>query len=308
MTVIHAADEGTRQIARKAVRENVRRVGELGQTNLEAVLRELDSARSRLVSMLATGTDFDRARARLMLFEVEREIARLKRDLPPILSRGFTDATKAGDRDMTAQARAILGETDGFRLSTGVSSDLIDLATGRSADLVTQITEIARSQINTVLRRAATGTLKPYEVATQLGAVLSEAGRPEGTFGTLALQIERVHRTETMALYQQAGDARRTKVAQESPYVIFSVWVTIIDGRERADHAEMNGATVEVGEHFNYGAGPTWSKVSYEQASREGGTLGLAVTGPHDPILPAKDAVNCRCGTGLKRGPRKDAR
>lgn len=307
MTIVHAADEGTRQIARRAVRENVRRVGELGQANLEAVLRELDDARRRIASMLVDGTEFDRSRARLLLVEVDREIARLKRSLPPIVGRGFRDAATAGDADVTRQARELLGRDDGFRLSTGLDMDLIDYATGRSADLVGQITENARTNLNAILRRAATSTLRPADVASQIGAVLSEAGRPEGAFGTLALQIERVHRTETMALYQQAGDARRTQVARESPYVIFAVWVTIIDGRERADHSDMNGATVEVGEHFNYGAGPTWSKVSYEQASREGGTLGLAVTGPHDPVLPAKDVVNCRCASGMKRGPRKDA-
>lgn len=68
----------------------------------------------------------------------------------------------------------------------------------------------------------------------------------------------------------------------------------------------MNGATIPVDEHFNFGAGPTWSRVSYEQAERAGGDLGTRITGPHDSVLSAADAVNCRCTRGLVRGPRKE--
>jgi len=144
--------------------------------------------------------------------------------------------------------------------------------------------------------------------ATAIGEVLSKEGRPTGVFGTLATQTERVHRTETHALYEVAGKARTRQIAEQSPWVIQEVWITILDNRTRDSHRDMNGATITVGESFNFGAGPTWSKVSHEQAQRDGGTIGLAVMGPHDAILPAEEAVNCRCTRGIRRGPRKEGR
>lgn len=308
MQRIRAADPTTRAVARDAVRRNVERLGRIGQVNLDDVLRELDDARKRLVSMLATGSEFTQDRARAMIREIDVEAERLRRSLRGPMSEGFRSALALGDDDFASQAREVVGDQPfGFSISTGVSSQLIDIATGRSADLVGQITELARSELNRIVRRAATSALAPEDVAQQIGAVLSEQGRPEGVFGNLATQIERVHRTETSALYETAGKARTVQIAATSPWVIQEVWVTIRDGRERADHADMNGATITVGENFNYGAGPVWSKVSYEEAQRQGGTLGLAVFGPHDAILPAKDAVNCRCSRGLRRGPRKGA-
>lgn len=307
MTLIRAASEEVRTVAREAVRENIRRLGDLGQRNVEAVLRELEAARDRLVARLATGTEFDIARSRAMLAEIAEEMRTLADRLPGPLRRGLLDAVERGNADFLAQARAVLPRADGFRLSTGVSSHLIDTATGRSADLVGQITQTARANLNALMRRAATGTNRPADVAREIGTVLSREGRPEGVFGTLAIQIERVHRTETASLYETAGTARARQVARESPWHMYSVWITIKDGRERADHSDMNGATVEVGEHFNYGVGRPDCLISYEQAGREGRAQGIACDGPHDAILPAEAAVNCRCSKGLKRGPRKDA-
>jgi hypothetical protein len=306
MTAILAATEETRTVARAKVRENIRRLGELGQRNLEAVLAELQSSRDRLVARLATGTEFDVARSRGMIVAIDAEVRLLRERLGSPLARGFVSALRNGDEDIADQAREVLPSTDAFRVSTGVSSHLIDTATGRSADLVGQISESLRADLNALMRRAATGTNRPADVAREIGAVLDEAGRPVGIFGTKALQIEKVHRTETSSLYETAAKARALTVARESPWVMLRTWITIKDGRERVDHADMNGATVEVGESFNYGAGRPWCLVSYEQAQRDGGTLGLACDGPHDAILPAEAAVNCRCSTGLRRGQRKE--
>lgn len=309
MTVrVHAADEQTRAIARAAVRANIERLAATGQQSLDAIFAELSRSRDRLVAMLATGSEFDVARARAMIVAVDEEVRNLSARLPGKFQTGFRDALCQGDADIAQMGRDLLPHADAMRLSTGVSVHLIDTAAGRSADLVGQISNAARAQLNAILRSGATGTNRPADIARSIGAVLDQEGRPTGVFGTLALQIERVHRTETASLYETAGKARAVVVARESPYEMSRVWISLRDSRTREDHAAMNGATVAVGEHFNYGAGPVWSLVSYEEAEAQGGELGLACDGPHDAILPAEAAVNCRCTAALRRGPRKGDR
>jgi len=306
--VVLAATPEARSVARAKVRENVERLVRTEGKNLNAILRELETMRTRLLAMLATGTEFDQARAREMIQEVERESVRLRSTLRAPLERSYREAANLGDMDAAENVREVLPQMDGFRISTGVSLDLIDAATGRSADLVGDISEAARTRLNALMRRSATGSNRAADVATAIGEVLSKEGRPTGVFGTLATQTERVHRTETHALYEVAGKARTRQIAEQSPWVIQEVWITILDNRTRDSHRDMNGATITVGESFNFGAGPTWSKVSHEQAQRDGGTIGLAVMGPHDAILPAEEAVNCRCTRGIRRGPRKEGR
>lgn len=298
-----AATPEARAISRARVRDNVRRLGEMGQVRLEEVLAELERTRQRLLSLLADGTEFDQARARQLIAAVEEESRRLRGTIREPLVRAYTDAARAGDTDFHAYGRTLLGPE--VSLSQGVSVTLLDTASARTADLVGQISETARSTLNTVMRRAASGSSTAQDVARQIGGVLSAEARPTGVFGTLATQIERIHRTEVGAMYEAAGKARTVQIARESPFEMQEVWIAVLDGRERHDHATMNGATIRVGEHFNYGAGPTWSKRSYEQAEAEGGTLGISCMGPLDSILPAEAAVNCRCTRGLRRGPRK---
>lgn len=304
MTItILAADERTRAVARAKVRENIERLGEMGQLYLSEVLAELERTRQRLVAMLANGTAFDQARAREMIAAVEQETTRLRARLREPFTAAFQGAARQGDADTVSYARLLIGRE--APLSQGVSLTLMDAGASRSADLVGQITETTRSTLNALLRRSATGTSRPADVARDIGDALRPEARPTGVFGTLATQVERVHRTEVAGLYEQAGKARTVQVARESPWQMQEVWITLRDGRERADHAAMNGATIDVGESFNYGAGGAASLVSYERAQREGLALGTACMGPHDSILPAAAVVNCRCTRGLRRGPRK---
>lgn len=300
---IRAAEERARAVARAAVRANIERLGKMGQVRLEEVLAELERSRARLVAMLAHGSEFDAARAREMLAAVEEESARLRGSLTPPMRGAFSAAAEQGDGDTVVYARTLLGrETP---LSQGVSVNLIDAAASRSADLVEQVTAAGRSALNRAVRMSASGSARPADVARMIGDALAAERRPTGIFGTLAAQVERVHRTEVAAMYEQAGKSRTLQVARESPWEIREVWISMTDDRVRDRHAAMNGATIRAGERFNYGAPGDAGRGSFEEAERAGSALGIACDGPHDPILPAADAVNCRCTRGMIRGPRK---
>lgn len=284
MSVLLAADLPARELARDKVRDMVQRLAVAGQRNLAEVLRVLDDARARLVAQLATGSEFDMARARTMIAQIEQETRRLRDELRRPLADGFRSSLTLGDADALAKATAIIPE---MRFTAGVSVSLIEVANERSADLVGQITEKARSDLNAIMRKSGMGTSRPADVAKALGTVLSTQNRPTGAFGTLSTQIERVHRTETAGLYEAAGKVRAARIALESPFELSKRWITIIDRRTRDSHLEMNGVVVPQDGKFT--------------------VSGVECDGPHDSVLPAEEVVNCRCTLALVRGPRKDA-
>jgi uncharacterized protein with gpF-like domain len=58
-------------------------------------------------------------------------------------------------------------------------------------------------------------------------------------------------------------------------------WLTVMDGRQRDDHSEMDGEIVPFDENF-------------EVTSQKDGTV-IFMSGPGDPTAPAEQVINCRC-------------
>lgn len=304
MTVLRAADERTRAFAAARVRQQVRDLLREERSNVALLLRDLNAARDAIVARLGGGTEFDQQRARQLVAAVEAELRALRVQLVQGMTRSLTEAMSRGDADMVEQARAIVGAE--MTSLAGVDPVLVEFARDNSADLVGRITEDLRSRLNTTIRSAATGAATIADVERQIGEVVDAAGRPTGVFGTAATQVDRISRTEVARLYEGAKQVREQRVARKVPYQMMKRWITVVDSRTRFEHQAMNGATVPVEEHFNYGASSPWNRMSYEEAERRGGDLGIKITGPHDSVLPAKDAVNCRCTRGMVRGPRKE--
>ena len=304
VTTLHAATPARRAFAAAAVREQIRDLLRGGSTSTRAMLGSLLRARREIAEQLARGgTEFDAFRSEQMVRAINAEIARLRFRLQSEFTRSLRTTAALGAQHAQAQAVVVL-EADVPGL-IGVDPTVIRFAEQNSADLVGKLTEDLRSQLNLAMRSSATGAATTADVQRKVGDVLRRADRDPGVFGKMATQIERVHRTEVARVYEGAKTVRERQVARSSPFEMFTRWIAIMDGRTRVEHRQMNGATIPVGEHFNFGAGPTWSKVSYEQAGRDGGTLGTRVMGPHDSNLGAKDAVNCRCTKGLVKGKRK---
>ena len=93
--------------------------------------------------------------------------------------------------------------------------------------------------------------------------------RVEGVLGSE--RAERVARTELSGLMNEVSYRQMS----DSGVVAKKRWYSIGDGRTRGTHAALNGTTVSFGAKFNVG--------------------GLMADGPHDPVLPAREVVNCRC-------------
>lgn len=93
-------------------------------------------------------------------------------------------------------------------------------------------------------------------------------GRVEAVLG--AERAERVARTELSGLMNEVSYRQMVDAGVERKR-----WYSVGDGRTRDSHRELNGTTVLFSEKFTVG--------------------GVAADGPHDPVLPAREVVNCRC-------------
>lgn len=302
MSIVLAATQADRRRAARLAREAIAAVTKDADANAAKVLQALEESRARLVAMLQ-GTEFDQAFARRMLMETDREINRLRAMIQPTLAQSLAQTMRSADAFIVSEAARQLGQAMN---TPALSMELIDLAQRDSIVLVQQITEDARKQIANALRRGATGSMGPSDVARSIGGTLERAQREPSVFGDLAQQVEKVHRTETGRLYEHAAEVRRNRIAKEDTGLrVTKTWVHVLRGRRyaRPDHEYLHLVTIPHDEHFNVGAGPTWSRVSYEEAQRQGGTLGFRASGPLDGALPAKQAVRCGCtvATGFEK-------
>ena len=258
------------------------------------MLGMIEETQTRLRSMLATGTEFDQTFARRMLQTLDAEIARLRFRMGPSLAAEFVRVMRAADVGVADEAARQIGQAVS---GIGIDPVLMQFAAENSADLVQQVTQDMRGRIARAVNQGALGSSKPADVALEIGSVVREAGRPPGVFGKVADQIEKIHRTETSRLYEGAADATRQRLARTSTLEVTKTWVHVLRLRPmaRADHDQLHMVTIPQAEHFNVGAGIAWSRVSWEAASAQGGTLGFKARGPHDSVLPAGQVVNCGC-------------
>lgn len=305
-SAVLAATPEKRAVAVRQVRRNVKRVANRSAADSARLLRILNDTRARLLAELDHGTEFAQSQRRAMLRSIDVQVARMRQDMQPVLSKSLLDAIRQGDADAASYAADL--DVEVFTLQTAIDPGLVDFASRNSVELVDQISARLRSDLRRSVERGAQGTSTPADVAREIGTVVEKAGRPKGRFGSIATQVERIHRTEVARVYEGANEARQQRVARESPFEMQKTWIATPGPRTRPSHWRMNRATVPAHEHFNFGAAAPWHLGSYEEAQRRGGDLGLKVSGPQDSVLPAAEAVNCRCTRGMRKGERKENR
>jgi hypothetical protein len=248
----------------------------------------------RLRSMLATGSEFDQAFARRMLQSLDAEVMRLRFQMAPLLAQELARVMTAADANVIAEATRAVGPIGAV---SGIDPVLLQFASENSDNLVQQVTQDMRGRVARVVNQGAIGSSTASDVAREIGSVVRSAGRPQGVFGRVVDQIEKIHRTETARVYEGAADARRQALTKTTGLTVTKTWVHVLRDRQyaRPDHDLLDMVEIKQSEHFNVGAGPKWSRVSWEQAKREGGALGFKARGPLDSILPAEQVVRCGC-------------
>lgn len=157
------------------------------------------------------------------------------------------------------------------RFLAAVSPELVE---GTAVSLIKGVTDVARARIGSVVTQTMIGALSPTDAIKQIGENLEDPS----IFRDIFTRSEVIYRTETGRLLNMglAWSSQLTASALKKAGVrMLKTWLTANDERVRPSHQALHGQTVDLEKPFFVG--------------------GFKAFGPHDPNLPAKEAINCRC-------------
>ena len=245
-------------------------------------LRLLNALRRETIGAILSASEPLSGSLRGLLAEIDTLIVTFQREFSGVMARHVEAAAQAGDDAVLSDLRAARLEVPLAYL--GVSPTLVRMASAYVADLVTGLSSDARARISREVRLAALGGMSTTQLIDNIGRNLTDPS----VFGTIATRAEMIARTEVSRLYSMAYAEQSTESAQRYPGMR-QVWehsqsspgFTAFQTRNsRPNHIrvwqETSANPIPVGALFDLGGG-------------------VMARYPHDPNLPAKEVVGCRC-------------
>lgn len=239
-------------------------------------LTEAHSDIIRQIAALPSDTTGKVSYSRYQLQQLDRAVTRATEEF----SRTMTSETKSAMGDQfdagSAQVDAMLKDAIGVRPAlTLLPRHNLAIAQDYTADLVTNLSTSARSQLNAVLRRSALGGQSVDSIMRQIGKAIGD-----GEFGKISRRAQTIYRTEVGRMAHAAAQARLEEAAGRVPG-LEKQWIHAGWGEThpRVYHLAIHGQHVPVDEPFA-GSGPNSDDdLMY----------------PGDPSGAAEDTVNCLC-------------
>lgn len=256
----------------------------------EAVLALLERYRVEVLALLLATREPLSAQLRGLLLEVDLVLARLRRELEPVLVRHLRLAAGAGDQAvLAALTRAGFAVPLGY---VGVSEQLLRTAAAYVADLVTGLTLDARARITREVRLAALGGTSTTDLIARIGRTLDDPS----VFRTLALRAEAIARTEVSRVHNMAWSEQAREINGRYPGMR-KVWEHSTSSPGFTLHQRRQSRP----EHVALWRRTTAEPIPVDAPFRfPDGTTAMY---PHDPSLPAGHVVNCRCRARLIAPP-----
>ncbi len=205
--------------------------------------------------------------------QVDSQILRFERQYKEILADASERAFVAGQE--IVDGGLAISEV-GKRIAQtipAIDETVLFTMTDFSADLVTKVSAEMRQFINNQVFFGVQGGLPVNEVINNIGTRIDK-----GVFKSAKARAEAIARTEINRVLSTAQEIRNKQVAEIAPETK-KFWLTAGDDRVRDSHKIVGRETREkpipINEDFNVGGSPA--------------------SGPHDPRLPAREVINCRC-------------
>ena len=172
-------------------------------------------------------------------------------------------------REMFVDAATSVGSTVVENLDVQLTPAVKDIWESMGAERLNRLV-LGSGEYPGWTRQIADDVTEAIRAAYRNGESVDGAiARVQGVVG--ADRAERVARTELSGLMNEVSFRQMS----DSGVVSKKRWYSVGDGRTRGTHAALNGTTVAFDAKFNVG--------------------GVMADGPHDPRLPAREVVNCRC-------------
>ncbi len=258
--IIRGSNRGKAIIDARAAEENLYRLTTEQTAELKALVEQ---ARKDTIEALSKATkDWLISDRRAVLAQLDTILTRFEAQASLGLQKVQTAGWEAGANLVTASGVAVstLPHLDPAALSIALST---------SPDLITNVTDEVRGKVATMIRLAALAQRSPLDVMKEIGSVTGK-----GVFANAFARGEAIYRTEAGRMLSTANYARQRQLEERDPGWM-KEWHAVLDLRTRLDHAKANGQRVKMNGLFVVG--------------------GYTALYPHDPELPARESVHCRC-------------
>lgn len=267
-----AASAAARRRARRAADKVERDLLAIEDATLRAIIADLERARLAMLDAIASAPkEWQIIHAKGVLAELDRQLSAWERTAGETLAGAVPRTADLGMREVTDALTAA-----GITLATApvIPQTIVATAYQTLPDLISGVRTDTIAKVGSILRQAVLGGLSPADAMRLVGRIVGPTAR--GPFRNAALRSEFIVRTELGRIAQQASFATQADLAKyDANAGLMSEWVTAGDSRVRHDHAVADGQRVKVGGEFTIGG----YKAKY----------------PHDPRLPAKESIGCRC-------------
>ncbi len=249
--------EAARVAYGKKVDKVIRSVGKLEDSAVKEAMNILADTRKSIAEKLITARGFDIQHLPELEQAVDESLAEMRERYTEFFDRRGNEFWEAGSR----LALDPVEDTLGIKISTsGPNLELLEVMQGTTADLVVDITDRARDEINGEIRQAVLGVKRPFEAQQEIMKTLRTQERKGARLG-IAAQSESIIRTEMNRIATVAQFEEMQKVKEAVPD-IKKQWLTVDDSRVRGkpgapkskgNHDRLHEEIRPVGQKFSNG-------------------------------------------------------
>lgn len=270
------AREAARIAYGKKVDKVIRSVGKLEDDAVREAMGILTDTRKSIAEKLVTARGYDIQHLPELEQAVDESLAEMRERYTEFFERRGNEFWEAGSRLALDPVEDILG----IKVSTaGPNLELLEVMQGTTADLVVDITDRARNEINGEIRQAVLGVKRPFEAQQEIMKTLRTQER-KGVRVGIAAQSESIIRTEMNRIATVAQFEEMQKIKEAVPDMQ-KQWITVQDGRQRDGHDLLHNQKKPMNHKFKYTDPRTNRKVELMY--------------PRDPRGPAEAVISCRC-------------
>lgn len=229
----------------------------------KGTLSYIKKERAAINRLIKDASGWDTEHLPALLTEVDSRVLELDRGFQNYL---INEQDSAWDGGIKANDRVLAAGDVRIQLPIVSETQLVALQS-HSLGLVKGLQGEMTARVKREISLSVLGNINQFETAVRIDNVLGT--RRHGGF---TWRAERIARTETNKVYSTANRLRREQTQELIPD-IEKEWLTGTNPRD--SHAEANGQRVKAKDKFIVG--------------------GYYCDGPHDPLLPAEEIVNCNC-------------
>lgn len=256
-----------------AAQDAAARIDHLTADGLRDARRLLTEAQQHIIARLANApTDYEVWFYNELLRDSQQLFTRIEHDLKTQIETGMQAVIDATDTTVTQAVSETLGGGPTLTIAMPrMNRAGLELLTGyKPGALISNVAQDTKRRITTILQQGLLGGQSPWDVQKQIGARIDQ-----GIFASSMHRAEVIWHTEANRFYNILAQQRYHVLQAKLPGEFEKVWVHNSITNPRPHHLALDGQAIPINDHFL--------------------VAGYEVEGPHDPILPAKEVINCRC-------------